>query len=229
MSVIIMFLEKVNNILLLKVISERERGKKVTKLFTCLGSVYIMVKNCDFGLENVVLGPGPWQHFQDLVNSFSPYGLFGLPRKKNTWIFFYYHEIPCTLKPAFFFKQVAHEIPAPDCDAFVELGSKTICDVAEAVSLIKQAQNMYVSFTTLQGAVIWCSFLQADLLVQSQHVLKYKRTPVYVVEIIFNMATGTPVFRAIIFFWYTSIQSSRRLVCICSQVAYQAGAYKQFQ
>lgn len=40
-----------------------------------------------------------------------------------------------------------------------------------------------------------------------------------------NMVTGTPVFRAIIFFWYTSIQSSRWLVCICSQVAYQAGIY----
>ena len=51
------------------------------------------------------------------------------------------------------FKQVAHEIPAPDCEAFVELGSKTICDVTEAVSLIKQAENMYVCLTALQGIV----------------------------------------------------------------------------
>lgn len=48
-------------------------------------------------------------------------------------------------------KQVAHEIPAPECEAFVELGSKTICDVTEAVSLIKQAQNMYVCLSSLQG------------------------------------------------------------------------------
>lgn len=43
------------------------------------------------------------------------------------------------------FNKVAHEIPAPDCEAFIELGSKTICDVTEAVSLIKQAQNIPLS------------------------------------------------------------------------------------
>lgn len=60
--------------------------------------------------------------------------------------------MPRTLKSVFlFFKQVAHEIPAPDCEAFIELGSKTICDVTEAVSLIKQAQNMYVCLTALQA------------------------------------------------------------------------------
>ena len=54
-----------------------------------------------------------------------------------------------------FFKQVAHEIPAPDCEAFIKLGSKTICDVAEAVSLIKlQAESMYVCLTTLKSIVI---------------------------------------------------------------------------
>ncbi len=55
----------------------------------------------------------------------------------------------------FFAKQVAHEIPAPDCEAFIELGSKTICDVSEAVSLIKQAQNMYVFLSTLQKTIIF--------------------------------------------------------------------------
>ncbi|KAL9964464.1 hypothetical protein ACROYT_G028110 [Oculina patagonica] len=43
------------------------------------------------------------------------------------------------------FNKVAHEIPAPDCEAFVELGSKTTCDVAEAVFLIKQAQTIPLS------------------------------------------------------------------------------------
>ena len=40
------------------------------------------------------------------------------------------------------FWQVAHEIPAPDCEAFIQLGSETMCDVAEAVSAIKKAENV---------------------------------------------------------------------------------------
>ena len=48
------------------------------------------------------------------------------------------------------FPQVAHDLPAPDCEAFVQLGSSTICDVSEAVSLIKQAENMYVSNSDAQ-------------------------------------------------------------------------------
>lgn len=77
------------------------------------------------------------------------------PESKRHLIFFNIRKYRVFLNLLFFIlKQVAHEIPAPDCDAFVELGSKTICDVAEAVSLIKQAQNMYVSVTFLQGVVI---------------------------------------------------------------------------
>lgn len=49
-----------------------------------------------------------------------------------------------------FFYQVAHDLPAPDCEAFVQLGSSTICDITEAVSLIKQAENMYVSNSNAQ-------------------------------------------------------------------------------
>ena len=48
-----------------------------------------------------------------------------------------------------FFLQVAHEIPAPDCEAFIELGTQTICDVAKAVSVIKQAENVYVPLITV--------------------------------------------------------------------------------
>ena len=49
-----------------------------------------------------------------------------------------------------FFHQVAHDLLAPDCEAFVQLGSSTICDITEAVSLIKQAENMYVSSSNAQ-------------------------------------------------------------------------------
>lgn len=40
------------------------------------------------------------------------------------------------------FNRVAHEIPAPDCEAFIQLGTQIICDVAEGMSLIKQAKNV---------------------------------------------------------------------------------------
>ena len=38
------------------------------------------------------------------------------------------------------------EIPSPNCEAFVQLGTRVTCDVLEAVSLIKQADDMYVFF-----------------------------------------------------------------------------------
>ncbi|XP_015749296.1 PREDICTED: UDP-glucose:glycoprotein glucosyltransferase 1-like [Acropora digitifera] len=38
--------------------------------------------------------------------------------------------------------QVAHDLPAPDCEAFIQLGSQIICDVSEAVSAIKKAENV---------------------------------------------------------------------------------------
>ncbi|XP_067039989.1 UDP-glucose:glycoprotein glucosyltransferase 1-like [Acropora muricata] len=40
------------------------------------------------------------------------------------------------------FNKVAHELPAPDCEAFIQLGSQIICDVSEAVSAIKKAENV---------------------------------------------------------------------------------------
>ena len=54
-----------------------------------------------------------------------------------------------------FFHQVAHDLPAPDCEAFVQLGSSTTCDITEAVSLIKQAENMYVSSSNAQVSDAW--------------------------------------------------------------------------
>ena len=47
------------------------------------------------------------------------------------WFFCWHFEI-----------QVAHELPAPDCEAFIQLGSQAICDVAEAVAAIKKAENV---------------------------------------------------------------------------------------
>ncbi|KAJ7328106.1 UDP-glucose:glycoprotein glucosyltransferase 1 [Desmophyllum pertusum] len=43
------------------------------------------------------------------------------------------------------FNKVAHDIPAPDCEAFAQIGSKTICDAVEAVSFIKQSKNIALS------------------------------------------------------------------------------------
>ncbi|XP_068732744.1 UDP-glucose:glycoprotein glucosyltransferase 1-like [Montipora capricornis] len=40
------------------------------------------------------------------------------------------------------FNKVAHELPAPDCEAFIQLGSQAICGVAEAVAAIKKAENV---------------------------------------------------------------------------------------
>ena len=54
-----------------------------------------------------------------------------------------------------FFHQVAHDLPAPDCETFVQLGSSTICGITEAVSLIKQAENMYVPNSNAQVSEAW--------------------------------------------------------------------------